>query len=364
MNQVPLDEYLASLPYRAGYELTSKHVVVVPLDGAGTPRVMAAFEWNTGRSTDHEAQFVTTHLAGPMNQETPDVLLIVGYGPQGATRATALGQAMLGSVSPKPGLLLVHIEGDQIRTSHTAGLSWEPSRRLPAAALAIAEGLPAPADDRAAVAARYAPLDAPGAASVSKSQAVRLAMTAPALRAEILTRAIDHLSVPGQGEDATKMGLVAHLIGTDVLMRDVAIAHAGQSLARADALVRTFRAAQPAQRAPVSAAAAAATFLAAGTPVAVEALLNHAQPSARDRSLGQLIRMTQVAGLPPAPLRAALVGDVDKSVSSAEEAWQASTVLASPPAEQAQQARRPGVRAAERGHPAQPRTSPSAAPPR
>ncbi|CAM3809022.1 hypothetical protein OCAE111667_26760 [Occultella aeris] len=298
-------DILAMIPSLVGYQLDSKHVAVLGMIDDRLITFTAAIDWE-----DNDPADVAMAIERAATTSGADQLLVVGYGPQGATRARAFG-AMSAQVNPGLSHHEMHInEGQYVLLDHPRA-RWRPMPEPPADLAVL--GRPPAAATREEMRARYAPLDQPTIDPLAGDQAVRLDRLSPSLRIDIARRSLDRIAARAPKPfDAAQ---VAHLV-QDRDVRGSIIVHAYPSSARTEALVQVYRGA-PVPHRPVLGSAAGAALYLSGRQAQADAVLEHAG----DERLAGLITAAIRAGVPPDRVSEILARTVPEGLRSADEEW-------------------------------------------
>ena len=326
---VPLGDFIASLPYMVGYELTDQHVaaVAVPKETGAGP--VAAIHWDTSTSPDRDlAEDVAARLARVARQSGNTQFLLVGYGPSGPDRTNLLAEALL-ATADLPDPIQVHVADGTWRVRNPDTARWSPARPLPdVSAAAVLRGLPTPAASRDELAHRFDPLPAPLYGEVSAHDAQVFADSAPTFRADVALRILDQLATPGT-DDPSRMATLAHLTATaEPPVRDAILAAAAGDPAKTDVLVRTYQTAPATQRPALATAAATAVYLHGGQSSVVEEILRHADRDGPNARLTALVDAASRRGLNPYEVRHSIAADTAAQLERADADWHRSRTTA------------------------------------
>ncbi|TDE88182.1 DUF4192 family protein [Occultella glacieicola] len=316
MTSISLGEYLATLPYQVGYELTDQHVMLVGEIG-DTPVVSASIEWHSDRSDVHQAEGLAAQLLPVMQRNGATGLMLIGYGNDGATRVEALADAITASSATPPAITLVEVDNDRFRVRDELDPDWSKWGTVspPPIELIVEGGWPAPAATREEVMERYAPLPQPTFTTLAPSEARRLDDLLPSLRAEIATRTLSRLTDDPTIHDPKAFATIAHLIQGDRAVRDAIIVDAARPPARADTLIRLYRSAPQELRPELAATAATALYLSGSTTLEPTAVLAHADPPNR---LAYLTKAAIETGAPAEQLLTGLSASVVQGLAEAD----------------------------------------------
>ncbi|WP_431837831.1 hypothetical protein [Cellulomonas sp. Y8] len=315
--RITLGEFIAGLPQHVGHQLGDANVVAAALT-EGRLAWAATITWSPGEQPDRAfAEDLAVSLAQQVRHAGAEQLVMVGYGPAGAERATMLGEATA-ATSAVPDPHLVHVQGTHWRrASLTAPWSWTPPQPLPA----VDTTLPEPPVSRAALAEQYAPAAAVEHDGIAPQVASQYEDMPPSERVFVARSALGQLAA-GTDRAPELMASLTALVAGDVAVRDAVIAHAIKDPGRVEALVRTYRTAGATHR-PAIATAAAATLVATGCPrPAVEAVLAHADDRGTHFRLTSLVRVSLRCGINPNGLREA-IGTGDRHLDAADQRWHA-----------------------------------------
>ncbi|MFS0703265.1 DUF4192 family protein [Cellulomonas sp. 179-A 9B4 NHS] len=318
----PLERYVALLPYTVGYELSDEHVVVVALDAQLVPGPVMPATWPHGTDTRTAAEAIAAEVVPPARTYEASTLLVIGYGKDGPERAQAVADATLATADLGVPLL-VHVDRDTVAVSRP-GEAWTPARPLPdVAAVAVLQGLQAPAASRAELAARMTPDTEPAFAPLTEQAARGARDLEPSLRADAARRALDLLAAPGPSgpQHTTAMSTIAAMVADSRPVRDAVLLHAAGDAARVDALVRTYRAAPLELRSATAAAAGAALFFNGQHTALVNAVLQHVNPAAPEHRLAELVRASARTGADPRHLRTILLPTAEDGLAKADVQW-------------------------------------------
>jgi hypothetical protein len=317
--------YIAGLPYLAGHELGDKHVVFGAFKDDGRVIVHGTLEWEARSGERERARQTAGYVAKALEAEDVKWLVVVGYGPEGPARSQLLATELERSVGATAVQIHVH-DGTWRKRDGALSSRWGPANQVPNDAPdMVLHGRPRPAPSRAAAIESVGPLESALFEPMEvrhPDKAASLNATSPALRADVATGALEALAA-GPTDDPVRMQVMAHLISSDLLIRDAVLAHALRGDAhdeRVAALVRTFRAAPPEQRPALATTAATAAYLAAWSPPIVLGLLKHADTSS---PLVPIVASALRAGINPRALRTGMVEKVDNGIREADEAWTA-----------------------------------------
>lgn len=246
-------------------------------------------------------------------------LLVIGYGPSGPYRAEALAATLHHRFDIEPAR--VQVADGFWRTPPVPGGAWMPARSLPPAPPQLnLANVTVSATVLDGLTEAVAPLGTPWFDPLDPVGAMKLLLSSPAQRAAVARQAQYHLS-EGPLDDPTLMQILAHLISSDVVIRDVAVAYAVSSDERqwhVDALVRTFRAAPAELRPALAAPAAAGVYFAGWHRQLVHGLLDHAAPL---DPLAVTLSRALADGINPNPLRQPLETAADKALHRAQATW-------------------------------------------
>lgn len=317
-HQIGLGEYLARLPHRVGHELGDDYVVVGALGTDDRTIATAAIEWAFPLSDPDAAKHCAQHLARALRSEEVGRLMIVGYGPAGPGRSRLIARELHQATDATT--MQIHIQDGTWRARTEPTGPWSTAVALPR--VATEPGQPDLAASKEDMRASMAPMPSPSFGSPTPATLARLKRLSPALRADVACRALDNVA-SGAGNRPAQMQLLAHLVTTDVIIRDAVLGHAldgTDTQARVRALVQTFRNAPAEKRHPLATLAAAAAYLAAWNPPLVRALLTHAEAHA---GLTNLVSQAVEAGVNPHKLRPGLVRAAHDGLTDAEQAWTA-----------------------------------------
>lgn len=318
--QVGLGQYLALQPGWIGEEPTDLDVNVAAFDDHGRTVAHAAAFWDLATKDQDVTDAVARHVQDILPHEIEVArLLVIGYGPSGPYRSEELANTLHHRLDIQPGR--VHVSGSFWRTPPVPGGAWLPARSLPPAPpqldLANVTVSTAALDE---LTEAVAPLDTPLFDPLDPVGAMTLLLSSPVQRAAVARQAQYHLS-EGPLDDPALMQVLAHLITSDVVTRDVAVGYALSSEQRqwhVDALVRTFRAAPAELRPALAAPAAAAVYFADWHRQLVHGLLDHADPL---DPLTVTLSRALADGINPNPLRKPLETAADKALHRAEATW-------------------------------------------
>jgi len=318
-------DYLAALPYVIGHVPTQDHLVVTCFGYDRKSVVHLDLEWEPGTEPRSVARFVERALedAEPIARAA-----VVGYGPEGHHRAADVADEINESLDIPTDTF--HIAEGTWRILDRLTGGWSEPSPVPEAPPKHMLGRAAePAASREDLYASVAPLPKPLFTKLDQRRAQHLDSLGPRTRSEIAVGALDDLATTRPGDPAHQQ-VLAHLATTDLVIRDVVLAHAldeDHHRARVDALIQTCRAAPPSLRPPLASLAAAATFLTAGHPPMVEGLLQNADPTS---GLAYLIGCALRGGENPASIRPGAVEAAQDGLREAEDAWCASQRPRSP----------------------------------
>jgi len=311
--------FIATIPYSLGYEPSDDNLIAIPLAEDGTVKQIAVLKW----TDDPEIAFrLSDGLSEAHRQVGAQRYVLVGYGPEGGMRAQRLDNLLV-TTHKADASVLVHVENGIMSAKMPGERDWSPREPLPdvAAEHALA-GHVTPAASLEEMARRYEPLEKPLFATLSGDAALALDALSPALRAEVAVRALNQLAQP-QSDDIDKMATLAHLISTaEPTVRDVILVDATRSEATAEILAATFRAAPPQQREAIAPIAAGAMYMTGYPQQAVAKVLEQASPSGPNARLGELLKLSMQAGIPPATMRSGLPTDkVHAALEEADKTW-------------------------------------------
>lgn len=318
-----IGHYVAQIPFTIGHHLTDDHVVVGFFGTDKRAIAHGAFQWEDGIDT---RGVVASFRRNMQDAEPVAHVFVVGYGPHGNDRAELLAEQIEDALEVASTPVQV-LDGTWRSVEDPAG-PWSSALPIPQASPdMVGLGMRAPAASREELFASVAPLPEPLFGPLDRAKAKYLTTVSPATRADLAVAALDHIAA-GRIDDPAHLQSLAHLVTTDVTVRDAVLASAldgGPRHDRVEALVRTYRAAPAEQRPMLATTAAAAAFLAAWHPPLVWGVLQHADPASR---LTSLITGALRAGANPAPMRPGLLEAVRDGLRQAEDAWTASHVTA------------------------------------
>lgn len=313
--------FIATIPYSLGYEPSESNILAIPLADDGTVKEIAVLKWND----DPDIAFrLSDTLAHAYRGVCVERYVLIGYGPEGGIRAQRLDNLLVTSHNADASVL-IHVENGIMSVKMPEDRNWSARTALPdvAAEHAIA-GRVTPAASLVEMTHRYEPLQRPLFAELSADAAHTLDRLSPALRAEVALRALDQLAEP-HGDDVGKMATLAHLVATaEPVVRDTILVDATQTEARAEVLGSTFRAAPSRLRAAIAPVAAGAMYMTGYPQQAVAKVLTYADPNGPNARLGELLRLSIRAGIPPATMRGGLpAAEVRSALDTADESWHA-----------------------------------------
>lgn len=286
-----IGDYLAKVPFAVGHELDDDHVVVSAIRADQRPIAHLVLDWDDHVPAQQVAEQVTRALT---HADPPARLTVVGYGPDGARRARDLADHLRRTTPTS--VMPVHVQGGIWRDLDG---TWPGEHPLPdLTAELIMAGFPIPAVSRSDLEASLTPLPASTFTPLDDATADHLAALTPRQRAELAQETLERVAET-RLDEPEQMRILAHLATTDLVTRDVILAHTLDRTIRDDrveAVVRTFRAAPPQQRPGLAVLASAATFFACWPPAKTRALLQHADPLAR---LSDLVDRALAANVDP-----------------------------------------------------------------
>lgn len=317
-------EYLAAMPVQFGYVLEDRHVVAATMSRNGRPGPRMAAEWDTSTLPEADlAQFLAEHVARLVTSAPDhDRILLIGYGPDGARRASLLRDAVR-SATTGPDPIPVHIQDGTWR-AQVIGDRWTPALPLPdVTAKAVLDGHLAPATSREELAARYAPAPTATIGAVTEADAAIFGSSPPSFRAEVAIAHLGKIAQPAP-DDTYQMAVLAHLTTAGPkAVRDAVMLAAAADRARVDALVRVYQGAPVRQRPTLAAAAGTAMFLSGGGSVETDAILAHAGGDRDAAHLALLVTTSKTLGFNPHELRAELGRQIKPALDDADTRWTA-----------------------------------------
>lgn len=320
-----IGHYVAQIPYTVGHHLTGDEVVVGFFGPDKQAIVHGALQWED----DIDTRDVVTHFQRSLQDVGPVAqVFVVGYGTHGGDRAELLAEQIEETLAVASTPIHVH-DGTWRSVEDPAG-PWSSPLPIPQPAPdTVVAGMRAPAASREELLASVTPLSEPLFGPLDRAKAQYLTTVSPTTRADLAVAALDHIAA-GRIDDPTHLQSLAHLITTDIAVRDTVLAVAIDQSPhhdRVEALVRTYRAAPPRQRPILATTAAAAAYLAAWHPPLIWGMLQHADPASR---LTHLITAALRAGANPVPMRSGLTEAASDGLRQAESAWTAREPAARP----------------------------------
>ena len=318
--EVGLGQYLALQPGWIGEEPTDLDMKVAAFDDHGRTVAHAAAFWDLTAKDDDLTDTISRHVQDILPREIEVArLLVIGYGPSGPYRAEALAATLHQRFDIEPAR--VQVADGFWRTPPVPGGAWMPARSLPPAPPQLdLANVTVSATVLDGLTEAVTPLDAPLFDPLDPVGAMKLLRSSPVQRAAVARQAQYHLS-EGPLDDPALMQVLAHLISSDVVIRDVAVGYAVSSDERqwhVDALVRTFRAAPAELRPALASPAATGVYFAGWQRQLVHRLLDHAAPL---DPLAVMLSRALVDGINPYPLREALETTAERALHRTQATW-------------------------------------------
>ncbi len=312
--------FIATIPYSLGYQPSESNILAIPLADDGTVKEIAVLKWNNDPDVAFRLSDTLAHAYRGVGVER---YVLIGYGPEGGMRAQRLDNLLV-TAHDADASVLIHVDNGIMCVKMPDDRDWSARTPLPdvAAEHALA-GHIAPAASLEEMTHRYEPLEQPLIAELPAEAARTLNRLSPALRAEIAVRALDQLAEP-HGNDVGKMATLAHLISAaEPVVRDVILVDATRTEARAEVLAFVFRAAPLQLRVAIAPVAAGAMYMTGYPQQAIAKVLETVEPNGPNARLGELLKLSIRAGIPPATMRDGLPNvEVRAALHDADKAWQ------------------------------------------
>lgn len=262
-------------------------------------------------ATAENLRLTNATIAAPDFLEGVGEIRLVAYGPKAEQLLKQLDDF-------PPSVSVIHstVHDGLMRTKQ--GTEWSQPEALPEVDLAAAVGesqRPAPE----LMTQQYGPAKTSTYEALSAHNVAQFEAMPPTFRAEVATRTLDSLALPGVRQDPAKLATLAHLVTDDVFVRDSIITHAAGDRAATDTLFKLYRGA-PGDLSTKLASTAAATALMSETmgTAGVLEVVSHS-----DDRLGQLVNATVAAGVPTESMRKefSTIMDDPKLGLNADEKW-------------------------------------------
>jgi hypothetical protein len=216
-----IGHYVAQIPFTIGHHLTDEYVVVGFFGTDKRAIAHGALQWEDGIDTrDVVAYFHRTMQdAGPVAH-----VFVVGYGPHGDDRAELLAERIEETLEAPS--TPVHVLDGTWRSVEDPAGPWSTALPVPQASPdTVIVGMRAPAASREDLLASVMPLPEPLFGPLDRAKAKYLTTVSPATRADLAVAALDHLAA-GRIDDPAHLQSLAHLVTTDVTVRDAVLAAA------------------------------------------------------------------------------------------------------------------------------------------
>lgn len=321
--RIGLDDYIADLPYKFGYELND-HVVLVGTNENMNPLVTGAIPWDKVSSRD-DVYTATEQCVEALQSTQSQNILIIGYGPDGDDHAQRVRDAVTDTMPDAMAVIEMHVNDGQYQITRPSELRTEPATVPEPRPETLLAGHQAPASSETDLQARYDPLPEPSYPTLDADTATQLDDTPPSTRADIATRYLTQLADRVSPDSTRQQSILAYAMTTDDNVRDAVMVTAIDDPPKTETLVQLYRGAPDHQRPTLATTAATVIFANGDSSTRTEAALRHGDP---DAQLTQLVTVATRSGMPPQPFKQVLKTPTD--LAAADNAWKTQRIVNPP----------------------------------